>query len=64
MSDTQIRILNIIKENPTVTHSVIAKTLLMTTKTAERNTKILRDLGLIRREGSDKKGLWIVCEKN
>ncbi len=60
LSDTQRKVYLLIKENPGITHSHIAATLSVSSKTAERATKALRDAGLIAREGSDKAGKWII----
>ena len=57
---TQRMIYELIQTNPDITHSEMAQTLSITTKTAERATKSLREYGLLAREGSDKTGRWII----
>lgn len=52
--------LDLIGKNANITHSEIAKILSVTDKTAKRTTKALRELGLLKREGSDKTGFWII----
>lgn len=56
----QRKIYDMIKGNPSIAHMTIATTLSITTKTAKRATKTLREYGLIRREGSDKTGKWVI----
>lgn len=62
LTDTQIKVLELIRQNLLITHAEIAKTLSVTIKTAERATKILREAGIIKREGSDKSGQWILTD--
>lgn len=62
LTETQKKVYGLIQANPDVTHAAIAGALSITSKTAERATKALRDCGLIRREGSDKTGRWIVLK--
>ncbi|MDE6695404.1 MAG: winged helix-turn-helix transcriptional regulator [Muribaculaceae bacterium] len=58
MSDIQTKVIELIKNNPSITHAEIAKALSITQRTVERTTKKLRDLRIIGREGSDKTGIW------
>lgn len=60
LSDTQRRVLELIKLNPFVTHMEMSQKLDISEKTAKRATKALRELGLIKRQGSDKTGQWII----
>jgi predicted HTH transcriptional regulator len=60
LTETQHRILELIRNNPSITHLEMAKTLSITDKTAKRATKFLREVGLIERTGSDKNGIWAV----
>ncbi|MCM1256199.1 MAG: winged helix-turn-helix transcriptional regulator [Duncaniella sp.] len=59
MTETQHRILYLIRNNPSITHLEMAKALSITDKTAKRATKFLREIGLIVRTGSDKSGKWV-----
>lgn len=63
LTETQKNILDLIAKDATITHSEIAKILSITDKTAKRSTKTLRELGLLKREGSDKTGFWIIFSK-
>lgn len=60
LSDTQQKILNLIKGNPFITHLEMSLKLGVNEKTAKRATQFLRDFGFIKREGSDKTGQWIL----
>ena len=40
----------------------MAHILSITERTAERSNKILRDLNIIKREGSDKTGKWVILK--
>lgn len=59
LTETQHRILELIRNNPAITHLEMAKALSITDKTAKRATKFLREIGLIERTGSDKNGKWV-----
>lgn len=58
LTETQNKVLHLIKDNPSITHLEISKRLSISEKTAKRTTKVLRELRLIKREGSDKNGQW------
>lgn len=60
LTATQQKVLELIRENPSITHIEMSRKLLLTEKTARRTTKALRELGLLKREGSDKNGRWIL----
>lgn len=62
LTNTQRTIYELIQANQSITHSEMAKSLSVTSKTAERATKALRDFGLLGREGSDKTGRWIILK--
>lgn len=51
-----------ILNNPEITHSEIMETLHISESTAKRATRDLKKLGYIAREGSDKKGKWIILK--
>lgn len=54
----QQKILNLISKNTSITHLEMSQLLSINEKTAKRATKALRELGLIKRDGSDKSGSW------
>lgn len=58
LTDTQQKVLGLIKNNPSITHFEMSQQLFINEKTAKRATQALRELGLIKREGSDKNGIW------
>ena len=56
ITENQSRILDLLINNPLITPKEMAHLLSITERTAERSTKILRDLNIIKREESDKTG--------
>lgn len=58
LSELQSEVIKLIKNNSSITHAEIAAILSITQRTAERTTKKLRELGVLKREGSDKTGMW------
>jgi predicted HTH transcriptional regulator len=55
-------ILNIMRSNPSVTAMLISQELKLSLRSIQRYMTSLREKGLIRREGSTKRGRWIVVE--
>ncbi len=64
LTATQQKVLELISCNPSITHIEMSLLLSINEKTAKRATQALRGLGLIKREGSDKTGLWVICSEN
>ena len=58
LTKRQEEILKLIENNKEITHMEMAKALSITTITAKRTTKALRELGILTRIGSDKSGYW------
>lgn len=55
-------IYNIIKGNPSATYSDIANQLNKPIATVKRNLQKLKEFGIIKREGADKTGRWIILK--
>ena len=53
-------ILNLLIENPTITQTMIMDELNFTRKQVQSVIKELQDVGIVEREGSNRKGKWIV----
>ena len=53
-------ILNMMRSNPSVTALLISQELKLSLRSIQRYMTSLREKGLIRREGSTKRGKWIV----
>ena len=58
LSETQERIVNLIKENNRITQSEISKLLGINRTTVARNLKDLKNQNVIKRTGSNKNGQW------
>lgn len=59
---TQEKILKLINNNPSITQIEMSKKLGITRDGISYNIKILKDNGIIEREGSNKKGSWKIVE--
>ena len=57
---TQEKILKLIRKNPNITQTQMAKVLGLTRDGIAYNIKQLKDHGIIERIGATKKGYWIV----
>ena len=62
VTETENRILIILKENPYVTYDKLANELGVSRKTVSQKIKTLKEKRIITRIGSAKKGYWIVAK--
>ena len=58
----QQKILSIIKESPTISAKQMSEILSVTTRTVERDLSLMKKTGVLKREGKDNNGVWIVFE--
>ena len=62
LTERQQKILNLIKESPTISAKQMSETLSVTTRTVERDLSMMKKTGVLKREGKDNNGAWIVIE--
>lgn len=60
LTERQQKILNLIKESPTITGKQMSETLSVSQRTIERDLSVLQKLDVLKREGKDNGGVWIV----
>ena len=60
LTERQQKILNLIKESPTISAKQMSETLSVTTRTIERDLSMMKKAGVLKREGKDNDGVWIV----
>jgi ATP-dependent DNA helicase RecG len=60
LTERQWNILKLITESPTITAKQMSETLSVTSRTIERDLAILKEKGILRREGKDNDGIWVV----
>lgn len=60
LNDTQIKLLGLIKQNPSITLIQMANKLNLTREGIRYNINSLKNRNIISREGSTKKGKWII----
>ena len=54
----QQKIINLIKETPTITAKQMSETLSVSSRTIERDISVLKEMGVLIREGKDNEGNW------
>jgi len=64
LTERQQRILNLIKESPTITGKQMSETLSVSQRTIERDLSALQKIGVLKREGKDNDGKWTVVNKH
>ncbi len=60
LTERQQIILNLVKENPAITGKQMSETLSVSQRTIERDLSALKKIGVLKREGKDNSGVWIV----
>ena len=60
LNDRQNKIIELLRQEPTLSASQLALRLSSTLRTVQRDLARLRQLGIISRTGSDKKGFWTI----
>ena len=62
VNENQLKILDAIRQNPSITQAALSKVVGISVVHINKNMKFLRELGLISRFGSDKKGIWVLTK--
>ena len=62
LTERQQKILNLIKESPTITGKQMSETLSVSQRTIERDLSTLQKKGVLKREGKDNDGVWTILE--
>ena len=62
LTERQQKILNLIKESPTITGKQMSETLSVSQRTIERDLSALQKIGVLKREGKDNDGKWVISE--
>ena len=60
LTERQQKILNLIKDSPTITGRQMSETLSVSQRTIERDISALQKLGVLKREGKDNDGMWVI----
>ena len=61
LTERQQIILDLIKESPTITGKQMSETLSVSQRTIERDLSALQKKGVLKHEGKDNDGVWIVA---
>ena len=60
LNNTQTQIINLIRDNPSITQKEMSEIIGMALPTIRKNVQILKSRGILIREGATKKGIWII----
>lgn len=58
LTERQRKIIDLIKESPSMTAKQMSETLSVSQRTVERDISVMRVMGLMKREGKDNNGIW------
>jgi ATP-dependent DNA helicase RecG len=62
LTERQQKILNLIKVSPTITGKQMSETLSVRQRTIERDLSALQKKGILKHEGKDNDGKWVMSE--
>ncbi len=62
LTERQQKILNLIKESPTITGRQMSEILSVSQRIIERDLSALQKMGVLKHEGKDNDGVWIIME--
>ena len=62
LTERQQKILNLIKISPTITGKQMSETLSVSQRTIERDLSALQKKGILKHEGKDNDGKWVISE--
>lgn len=60
LTERQQKILNLIKDSPTITGKQMSETLSVSQRTIERDLSAMQKKGVLKREGKDNAGVWVL----
>ena len=60
LTERQQKILNLIKDSPTITGRQMSETLSVSQRTIERDLSALQKKGVLKHEGKDNDGVWVI----
>ena len=60
LTERQQKILNLIKDSPTITGKKMSETLSVSQRTIERDLSAMQKNGILKHEGKDNDGMWVV----
>ena len=63
LTERQQKILNLIKESPTITGKQMSEILSVSQRTVERDISALQKFGVLKHEGKDNDGKWTVVKR-
>ena len=64
LTERQQKILNLIKESPTITGKQMSETFSVNQRTIERDLSAMQKIGVLKREGKDNDGMWVIVKNS
>lgn len=58
LTERQRKIIDLVRETPSMTAKQMSETLSVSQRTVERDISVMRVMGLMKREGKDNNGIW------
>lgn len=64
LTERQLKILNLIKESPTISGRQMSEMLSVSQRTIERDLSVLQKSEILKHEGKDNDGKWVFVKRN
>lgn len=58
LTERQRKIIDLVRESPSMTAKQMSETLSVSQRTVERDISVMREMGVMKREGKDNNGVW------
>ena len=62
LTERQQKILNLVKDSPTITGKQMSETLSVSQRTIESDLSALQKIGILKHEGKDNDGFWVIYD--
>ena len=62
LTERQQKIINLIRQSPSVTAKQMSETLSVSSRTIERDLSALKEAGELMRDGKDNDGVWVIIK--
>lgn len=60
LTERQLKILNILRDSPTISGRQMSEMLSVSQRTVERDISLMKKMGILKHEGKDNAGVWII----
>ena len=63
LTERQNKVINLVMASPNISGRQMAETLSVSQRTIERDIALLKKMGILKHEGKDNAGVWIIVKR-